>query len=128
MTAPVTALYASLIGLLLLALSYQVVRGRQRFKVNLGPGDSKELERAIRTQANLVEYAPIALLLMLLLEVNGGAGWALHGFGALLVICRLAHAWGLSHSSGTSPGRYYGTAGTWLILLGLALSNLYLLI
>jgi uncharacterized membrane protein YecN with MAPEG domain len=34
---------------------------------------------------------------------------------------RAAHAWGLSHSSGTSKGRFLGTLFTWLLMLAMAL-------
>lgn len=122
----VTALYAALIGLLLLGLSWQVTRYRQRARISLGSGEDPGLERAIRTQANLVEYAPLTLLLIALAELNGAAGWFVHGAGALFVIARALHAWGLGLSSGVSVGRYWGTALTWLTLLTACLANLWL--
>jgi uncharacterized membrane protein YecN with MAPEG domain len=70
--------------------------------------------------ANFVEYVPLALVLMLLAELNGVNGAALHGAGILLLASRGLHAFGLGRSSGRSFGRFYGTAGTWLVLLGLS--------
>jgi uncharacterized membrane protein YecN with MAPEG domain len=124
---PVTTLYASLCALLLLGLSYRVVRFRQTLGVNLGTDDKPELERAIRVQGNFVEYVPTILLLLLLAELNHVTPWILHLAGAMLFIGRVLHAWGLSEKRGTSPGRYYGTLFTWLTLLGLAAGNLLLL-
>ena len=126
MTPHITAVYAALVGLLLLGLSWQVTRHRQRARVSLGAGGDEALERAIRTHANLVEYAPLAVLLIALAEMNGAPSWWTHATGALLVIARCLHAWGLSGTSGVSPGRYWGTALTWLTILVASLTNLWL--
>jgi uncharacterized membrane protein YecN with MAPEG domain len=122
MNAPITALYAGFTGLLLLALSYQVVRNRIRARVSLGAGEDKGLLRAIRVQANLAEYAPIVLILMLLLELQGASAWLLHGSGAAFVIARVAHALGMSSTGGVSQGRRLGIATTWLVLLVLSIA------
>ena len=47
----VTALYAGLLGLMLIFLSWRVVRLRRGEKVGMGDGGNKELARAIRVQA-----------------------------------------------------------------------------
>ena len=39
----------------------------------LGEGDSSELLQSIRAHGNLMEHAPIALILFLLLEMHGVA-------------------------------------------------------
>ena len=122
MNAPITALYAGFTGLLLLALSYQVVRNRIRARVSLGAGEDKGLLRAMRVQANLAEYAPIVLILMLLLELQGASAWLLHGSGAAFVIARVAHALGMSTTGGVSRGRRLGIATTWLVLLLLSIA------
>jgi uncharacterized membrane protein YecN with MAPEG domain len=36
----------------------------------------------------------------------------------------MAHAWGLSHSSGTSRGRLMGSTFTWLLMLAMALFSI----
>jgi uncharacterized membrane protein YecN with MAPEG domain len=117
MAAPITAFYAGVIGLLLLALSYQVVRNRRRAGVSLGSGGDTDLERAIRAQANLVEYAPMILFMMALVELAGTSAWLLHGCGGLLVVSRVLHATGLAGKRSVSPGRKFGIAGTWIVLL-----------
>jgi uncharacterized protein len=124
MFAPITAIYAALAGLMLLVLAGLVVKARWRYKTGLGTGSEPGMERAVRVHANFVEYVPLTLLLLLLAEVNGVAAWALHAAGAVLLTSRLLHAWGLSQTSGRSFGRFYGTLGTWLTLLGLALALL----
>ena len=125
MSAHITALYAGLTGLLFLGCVVQVVRQRVRAGVGIGDGGDERLLRAIRVHGNLAEYAPIVLLLLLVYELNGGRPWALHVLGGVFVLSRLAHAFGLSASSGRSPGRFAGTVGTWAVLLALALLNLW---
>ena len=122
----VTAIYSGFLGLLLLALSYRVTRHRQRAKIGIGDGGDPDLARAIRAHANFVEYVPLALLLLLACELAGGPPWLLHGAGAVLLASRALHAQGLSGASGLSPGRFYGTLGTWIVLLALALAALWL--
>src|SRR3546814_159705 len=95
----VTPLYAALCGLLLMVLSVRVILLRRALKVGLGDGDQPVLRRAIRVQANCVEYVPLALILLLLLEVSHQVpAVALHGLGLLLIIGRIAHALGVSRS------------------------------
>lgn len=125
MFAPITALYGALCGLILLGLAGLVVKARWRYKTSLGTGSEPGMERAVRVQANFVEYVPLTLVLMLACELNGLAGTALHGAGIALIVSRVLHAWGLSQHSGRSFGRFWGTAGTWLVLLGLSLAALY---
>lgn len=121
---PITALYASLFGLLLIALSLRVVAQRRASNVGLGDQGVEPLSLAIRAQANLVEYVPMTLILLLLLELNGGREWVLHALGSALLVARLLHAWGLSHSQGVSFGRFYGTLVTWLVLVSAAVLNI----
>lgn len=118
----ITLLYAGLAGLLLLALSFQVVGLRRKHRVGLGTGDQPALERAVRVHANFCEYVPIALLLLLVLELSTVVSdFLLHLLGAALIIGRLLHAQGLSRSAGTSKGRFIGTLLTWLMLAVAAL-------
>ncbi len=125
MSLTITALYASLAGLLLLFLSFRVVRWRRKLSVGLGDGGQENLLRAQRTQANFIEYVPIALILLAVAESQGLPGWLLQTAGAILVLARLLHAWGLSQSSGRSFGRYWGTLLTWVVILALSLANIY---
>ena len=55
---PVTALYAGLMALLLLVLSIRVSQTRGKLGISLGGGGDAVMERRIRAQANLIEYAP----------------------------------------------------------------------
>jgi uncharacterized protein len=118
-------MYAALLGLLLIALSVNVVLARRRFRVRLGEGKDEGMRQAIRVQANFAEYVPFAAMLLILAELTGMPLAAVHVAGILLVTSRLLHAWGLAHSPGRTFGRFYGTAGTWLVITGLSLWLLF---
>lgn len=113
----ITLLYGGLLALLLLFLSARVARLRGVHQVGIGDGGVDELARAIRVQGNFIEYVPILLVLIALIEGSGAPTWAVHVLGAVLVVCRAAHAFGLSGSIGVSAGRFVGASGTFLLLL-----------
>src|SRR5690349_14181318 len=121
----VTAFYAALLGLLVVVLAFRVVQFRWTRKVGIGDGGDRDMLRRIRAHANAIENVPMALLLLLLLELtNMDRAW-LHGFGIALVVARLLHAFGLSRSAGTSFGRLVGTALTWAAMIAMCVVLLY---
>ncbi len=122
--APITALYAGLLAIVLIVLSFLVGRQRGKHKVSIGHGGIEELERAIRVQGNFVEYVPLALVLLLMAELNDGSARMVHAYGAALVIGRVLHAIGLMPTIRPNAGRAIGTLLTMLVLLGLAVVNI----
>lgn len=120
----ITGIYAALSALLLLALCLRIVRLRRKHQVGIGGGGEAGLERAIRVQGNFVEYVPLILLLLAAAESQGAATIFLHTVGIALIVARVLHAQGLSQSPGRTPGRFYGTSLTWLILAILSVANL----
>ena len=121
----ISLLFAGVLALMLLALSAQVSRVRRRVRSGLGDGGDAALSRWIRVQGNFIEYVPITLLLLALLELAGAPrAWLLAG-GSALLVGRLLHAWGLSHSGGVSVGRFVGMALTWLVLGAAALAAVW---
>ena len=123
MHAPITALYAGLLGLLMLILAFRVVAVRRATAIGLGDGGNALLLSRIRIHGNAAEYVPLALLLMLVFEINGGSALWLHALGIALVVGRLAHAQGLEQSNGVSPGRLVGNVLTWSVILIAALRD-----
>ena len=115
----ITALYAALSTLLILLLAARVIVYRRTHKIGLGDADDAELRRRIRVHGNAIEYVPLGLVLLLLLELDQTVPLLLHVFGILLLLGRLAHAWGVSHHSGVSNGRVAGvvlTVGTMAVM------------
>jgi hypothetical protein len=109
-------LYAAVCALLLIWLSARVVQGRVAFKIFIGHGGHDEMQRRIRVQANFVEYVPMALLLMLLVQQAGFSAWIIHVLGVTLIAARLLHAMGLGRFGGVSNGRLIGSATTFTVL------------
>jgi uncharacterized protein len=117
----ITALYAGLLTALYLALAQRVIRFRRSRRIDLGDGGDPLFRRYLRGHANFAEYAPLGLVLLLLLEQGGWPGWLLHALGLTLLAGRLAHAWSFSTVGLRLPSR---TAGTALTLSMLAVAAL----
>jgi uncharacterized membrane protein YecN with MAPEG domain len=115
LTPAVTMLYAGLCAGLLFALSVRVIRKRRQLSVSVGDAGDEEMTRRIRAQANFSEYVPIALLLILLLELAGTPAALLHLLGIVLLVGRLLHAWSLTVRSGRA--RVAGMTMTFAVLV-----------
>ncbi len=120
MTPPIiTSLYAGVLALILVALAARVIGVRRGQRIALGDGDNEDLARRIRAHGNFSEYVPIALVLMLLIELSGYPAWTLHGLGIALVAGRLIHAWALPALN--LVGRTVGMLLTFAVLISAAL-------
>jgi uncharacterized membrane protein YecN with MAPEG domain len=118
---PITALYLGLMGLLAVLLANHVLYVRLRSAVQ----PKWRPDAALRVQANFVENVPIALLLLLGLELQGAGSGALHAFGASLVACRVLHAFGLGAYEGANYPRLIGAQGTFLLISIMSVALLY---
>jgi uncharacterized membrane protein YecN with MAPEG domain len=116
-SAHAAALWVGLNLLLLLVLSVLVVRQRQQHRVLIGDAGVPELLRARRAFGNATEYVPAAIGALATLALVGAPSAVVHGVGAVLMVGRVAHAWGISVSAGPSLGRSAGTIATWLAFL-----------
>ncbi|HPF73719.1 MAG TPA: MAPEG family protein [Xanthomonadaceae bacterium] len=114
------AIYCALSVVLVIGLALRVVQIRRSHQIGIGDNGHADLARRIRVHANALENLPLALLLLVLLDMSGVAAPWIHGFGAGLLLARLAHAGGLSRRSGYSHGRFHGTLVTWLLMLVMA--------
>jgi uncharacterized membrane protein YecN with MAPEG domain len=113
----ITPLYVALAAIILLVLTFRVIRLRRRLEIGLGTGGDAEMEKAVRGHGNFTEYAPIGLIVLASAELSGAAGAWVHAIGILLIGGRLLHAWGLSQSRGYSIGRSTGIVLTVTALL-----------
>jgi len=95
-SAMTVSLYAALLALMFFALSIRTILARGKFKVAVGDGDHPGMLRAMRVHANFAEYVPLCLLLIFLVEIQGGAQVLIHGLGLALLLGRLLHAYGVS--------------------------------
>ncbi|WP_372573739.1 MAPEG family protein [Ruegeria jejuensis] len=122
----VTPIYASLIAVLFVALSVNVIVRRGRQRVSMGHGGDDDLMKAMRAQGNCAEYAPFALLLLLIAELQGAAHWYLHLLGLLLLLGRVLHAYGFGRADPILLLRQIGILLTFTSILLAALTNLTL--
>jgi uncharacterized membrane protein YecN with MAPEG domain len=122
----ITSIYASLAALLIVRLTLSVIKLRKKNRVSVGDGGVEELQLAIRTHSNAVEYIPITLMLLLTLELNGAPGILVHILGATLLTGRTLHAMGLSVND--MPKRVLGMQITIYLIIGLAILNILFLV
>jgi uncharacterized protein len=115
----VTSLYAGLLAIICIALSMPVGLMRGKKQIALGDHSDPEMIVAIRRHANFTEYVPLALVLIALVELNGGPKTLIHALGAVLVVARIVHPFGLDAKNLNKWQRIAGTAAT-LIVLGAA--------
>jgi len=113
-----------------LALSFYAgsFRGKSGISVLFGEPANMDLAERIRVHQNFLEYVPMAIILMGILETNGGNATFLHVFGVVLIVARIAHAVGLKHDNMAHPGRVIGAGGTALISLVAALYTLWMVV
>ncbi|USD67977.1 MAPEG family protein [Vibrio sp. SCSIO 43136] len=117
----ITPVYAALLALVFMYLSNRTFTLRRKEKIAVGTGESKELLRASRVHGNFAEYVPLTLILLYMLEQNGGNALFLHIAGALLLIGRIIHAYGVSQVKEQLRFRITGMLATLLSLGGSAL-------
>ncbi|MEY3996099.1 MAG: hypothetical protein RL344_442 [Pseudomonadota bacterium] len=126
----ITPLYASILSIIFVGLSIQVIRLRRRLKISLGTDEysldknfKQETDghqlilRAVRVHANFSEYVPLVILLMLCSEMSGASVWLLHSIGILLLVGRISHAYGVSRLNEIFKYRVLGMAMTFTSIL-----------
>ena len=113
----VTAFYVALLALFYLLLTVNVIRNRYRYQVGVGLGAKNEVALPVRVHGNFAEYTPLALLLLLVMELMLVPTLWLYVLGGAFTLGRLLHAIGLGGSAGTSFGRMAGTVLTMAYLL-----------
>jgi uncharacterized membrane protein YecN with MAPEG domain len=120
----VSPLYAGLLALLFLYLSWQVIALRRHHKVSVGDGGEKAVAKAMRVQANCVEYASFGMILLIAAELQGSPTWAIHGLGLSLVLGRVLHAFGFGSTPQIVPARVWGMVLSLSSILILAVINI----
>jgi uncharacterized membrane protein YecN with MAPEG domain len=124
MTLAITPIYAALTALIFLALSFRVIAYRRANRISLGDEGDKNLLKRMRAQANCAEYAPLALVLLVLVEATGAPAIAVHLAGIALVAGRALHAYGFGSTPQVFILRQIGMVLTLLMILLSALGLL----
>ncbi|OED39656.1 hypothetical protein AB833_14775 [Chromatiales bacterium (ex Bugula neritina AB1)] len=123
----ITALSTSILCLLHIFLSFRVVNFRRKHKISVGDGGNQELLRAIRTQANLTEYAPLAMILLGCLELNGAPWFLCLLLAGAFVAGRILHPVGLKEDDALSV-RVLAMQLTFVSIIAMAVFNILWLI
>ena len=124
----ITPVYGAILALVFVALTIGVIGQRRAAKVSLGDGGNPRLLRRQRAHANFAEYVPIALILMLCVELQQTQPWLLNLIGLCLVVGRIAHAYAVSREPEPMRLRVIGMTLTIAALMTGALGNLVLAI
>ncbi|MBD2209776.1 MAPEG family protein [Nostoc linckia FACHB-104] len=83
------------------------------------------LQRTMRAYGNFTEYVPLGLMFLIALELMQAERGMLWMLGTLLIVARIAHAWGLIQTYGPSPGRAIGFFGTWVVYVVGSMACIY---
>jgi len=119
----ITALTAAALSLLCVLLAFKVITIRRRDKISVGDGGSDELLRAMRAQANLLEYAPLTLILLACAELNG-VHWIILALIALVFVAgRVLHPAGIRDAQSPGKARVMGMVLTLNAMLALCIVN-----
>ena len=88
--------------------------------LKFGYTGEKALTRSIRAQGNLIEYAPMFLILMFIAESGGVSSFSLHYYGGTFLLGRLMHGICMGFMEKSVVLRSGGTILTLLPLLGIS--------
>ena len=122
MTLTTTTLYAIALIPIWLVLWIRVTSIRSSIGCSIGDAGDMKLLQKIRQHGNFIEWVPLILVLMILAEAQGTDALWLHAAGALLVIGRLAHPFGLKIDNAGHPLRYVGNGTNILAVLVLTVA------
>jgi uncharacterized membrane protein YecN with MAPEG domain len=122
MTLTTTTLYAVALIPIWLVLWIRVTSIRSAIGCSIGDAGDMKLLLKIRQHGNFIEWVPLVLLLMILAEAQGTDALWLHAAGALLLIGRLAHPFGLKIDNVGHPLRYVGNGTNFLAVLVLTVA------
>ena len=120
----ITLLYAGILGLLLVILSFNMMKSWVRV-TGLGLQTDPDLRRAEALMSSFTDYVPLTLLLMGFIESSAAPSSIIHALGCTLVAARLMHAFGSNRLWGADGMRFLGAQLTYLVLTVASFGCLY---
>jgi uncharacterized membrane protein YecN with MAPEG domain len=114
MPVAITALYSGILAFIAFALAANVGWRRPGLGTPIGDGGNETLIVANRRHMNFVEHAPLALILIAIVELNGAPSVWVHSLGGALVAGRIVHPFGIQANSLRHPARAIGAMLTML--------------
>ena len=119
MSFTVTPIYALAVAVIYMVLWMWVTSKRGAMKQSIGDGGNQDLLLRVRQLGNCAEWSSFLLILMILAEGMGAPDLYLHIGGALLVLGRIAHPFGLKTDDAGHVLRYVGNGSNMLATLNL---------
>lgn len=89
------ALVTAVLGLIFVYLSIQVIKLRNSEHISIGDGNNETLLRAMRAQANFVEFSSIFLILYIYADLYEASLLLINIIGPIFVIGRLLHIYSI---------------------------------
>lgn len=123
-TVAITTQIAAILGILHVVFTLRVGLYRAKNGISLGDGGDNQLLKRIRAHANFTETVPIALILILLNELNAASAACLYGLGGTLIVARLMHYVSIAFKTPT-PVRVVGMTATLLVIAGSSILLLF---
>ncbi|MEZ7278657.1 MAPEG family protein [Pseudoalteromonas sp. 68 DY56-GL68] len=111
----IVSIFAAVLAIMYIQLSFRVIKLRKKKKVSLGDGGDSALNTAIRTHGNFIEYVPFSLILLFLVEYQGLSSHYCYVLGLMLVVGRICHSYALAENQ--LKFRVIGMALTFLTML-----------
>jgi uncharacterized membrane protein YecN with MAPEG domain len=112
---PITSIFAAAFAVSLVALSFPISLRRAKVGQMVGDSTDETLRRRIRTQGNFIEYVPLGLMSLGLVEAHAAPAWTVAAVGTTLAFGRLLHAIGMLR--GLAPVRGFGMLFTYAALV-----------
>ncbi len=115
----ISLMATGLAALIALWLGWRCIAVRIKGQIIHGDGGNALMARRMRAQANFTEYAPVGLLVVLVLDLAGRDGWLLAGTALAFLLGRVLHAIGMD-AEGENWPRKLGMILTLIILVAWA--------
>ena len=116
--------YAAVLVLIFVLLSVRVIQMRASAKIGLGHGNNPVMERRIRVHGNFAEYVPLALLLLLCMELQSQSRILIHVLCIALIAARVVHAIGVTPVKENFQMRVGGVLTTFAVMVVAAIALL----
>ncbi|MEM1021266.1 MAG: MAPEG family protein [Pseudomonadota bacterium] len=125
MQLPITMTLVAVCALILCWLKFRTIGMRTKYQASMGDADKPDLQIAIRSHGNFTENAPIAIILVGLLEFSGAPQVLVGALAAAFVVARLLHPLGMTKQPPNVP-RVAGVVMTTAVFVVGAIYALYM--
>ena len=122
---PITSTIAATLAMLMFILTLLISMRRVSLgkaegdiaKYPIDDGDDENLKRRIGAFTNFIEYVPVALIMLALIELQGATSTLVWWLGCTFIIGRILHAIGMLTNPHFALPRIVGMFATYAVLL-----------